>query len=205
TSASAPSAWVSGTNYQAGAKVSFSGHDYKAKFQVGASAPPAWVNGNAYNQNDAVSFSGHNYIAKKAIVSVHVDPATNTAEWVLDGGTTDPATTTAQWLADDGEYSTNSRVGTSLGGATSSIGTAATPYGSVASDAMGVPPPSGTSAEVYGTVYALGAVHVRAGDNLSVFGVAGAVAGGFVGVGVAVIILNVKSNTDAGIGGSANV
>src|SRR5215472_1171047 len=81
----------------------------------------------------------------------------------------------------------------------------AAPTGNVASDAMGVPPPSGTSAEIYGTVYALGAVHVRANDNLSVFGVAGAVAGGFVGIGVAVIILNVKSNTDAGIGPSGNV
>src|SRR5207248_6658642 len=91
-----------------------------------------------------------------------------------------------------------------MGGATTSIGSSA-PTGNVASDALSSSPPAGTSAEIFGGVTALGGVHVRAGDKLTVNGVAGAVAGGFVGIGVAVIILNVKSNTDAGVGPSANV
>src|SRR4029077_9887818 len=89
-------------------------------------------------------------------------------------------------------------------GATTSIGNAA-PGTNVASGALSASIPGGTSAEIFGTVYAHGAVHVRAADNLTVFGVAGAVAGGFVGVGVAVIILNVASQTDAGIGPNGNV
>src|SRR4029077_2610027 len=98
TSASGPSAWVSGTTYHAGDKVSFSGHDYKAKTGITAVAAPAWVSGTAYVTGNEVSFGGQNYIAKDNTVNVTVDPATNTSEWLVDDATTDPAHNGAQWL-----------------------------------------------------------------------------------------------------------
>jgi hypothetical protein len=46
---------------------------------------------------------------------------------------------------------------------------------------------------------------VRANDDLKVVGLAGAVAGGFVGVGVAVLITNVESATEAQIGPGTSI
>src|SRR4029077_20173703 len=156
---SAPLAWVSGTTYHAGDKVSFSGHDYKAKTGITAVAAPAWVSGTAYVTGNEVSFGGQNYIAKDNTVNVTVDPATNTSEWLVDDATTDPAHNSAQWFVDDGEYATNNRLSGDMGGAGSSISSAA-PTGNVASDALSSSPPAGTSAEIFGAVLALGGVHV---------------------------------------------
>ena len=48
-----------------------------------------------------------------------------------------------------------------------------------------------------------GSVRVRANDRLDNFGIVGAVAGGVAGIGVSVFVLNITSNTDAGISGSS--
>src|SRR5258708_40111414 len=88
---------------------------------------------------------------------------------------------------EEGRNQVKNRMSVDRGGANETIGNAA-PTGNVASDALGSSPPAGTSAAIYGTVFANGAVHVRANDKLTVFGVAGAAAGGFVGIGVAGVL-----------------
>ena len=81
----------------------------------------------------------------------------------------------------------------------------AAPTGNVASDSLVTVVPAGTSAAIHGTVVAGGGVHVRAKDSLDVNGLAGAVAGGFVGVGAAILILNVASQTDASIAAGSSI
>src|SRR3990172_7275150 len=59
------------------------------------------------------------------------------------------------------------------------------------------PLPEGTSATVLGSLIAGGDLHIRAKDDLKVEGLVGTVAGGVVGVGAAVLVLNVESQVEA--------
>src|SRR5205823_14575892 len=65
--------------------------------------------------------------------------------------------------------------------------------------------PPGTFAAINGTIVAGHSVRVRANDDLKVLSLAGAVAGGFVGVGAAVVVTNVQSATEAQIGPGSKV
>src|SRR6266849_4521046 len=153
-----------------------------------APAPNAWVSGHAYVSGDKVLFNGHHYKAKHTIVSTTIDPATNTSEWFFD----------------DGEYSTNGRISDDTAGSKSAIGSHA-PGTTVASSALHTTVPAGTSAQLNGTIHAGHSVSVIAGDNLSVTALAGAVAGGLVGIGAAIEILNVKSATEAKVGAGTQI
>ena len=146
------------------------------------SLAPAWSSVHSYNVGDKVTYQGIQYIAKNATTGV--TPGT-TDDWTNEGG-------------QGGNNSTNSRVALALMGPTSSI-TGGSPGSSLASSALSSVPSGGTTATIDGTVVAGGSVNVLATDNLSGFGLGGALAGGFVGVGAGVLILNVEGNTDAGI------
>ena len=148
----------------------------------------AWVTGTAYLNGAEVTFGGHTYRAKQDIVNTTIDPTDDFAEWSQI----------------DGQIMVNSRIATATGGSTSAIATAA-PGAHVATGALSTVPSAGTTATIDGTVVAGGHVHVWAKDNLDVNGLAGALAGGFVGVAGSVLILNVDSQTDAGIGGGASI
>ena len=63
--------------------------------------------------------------------------------------------------------------------------------------------PRGTSAFIDGTVVAGGDVRVKADDNVAFFGLVISAAGGFVGVGGAILVATVDSNTDARVGATA--
>ena len=222
SSDSAP-AWVSGNPYLANATVSFTDstgtHVYRARQDITSvsvnprsndtewaqetggytsvlggttsSAPaPLWAAG-AYDQGAQVTYAGHKYTAKNDIVNTSATPLANTAEWANA----------------DGQARTTSRLTSAMAGPQTRINSAASSVGgSVASGAISTVPTGGTTATIDGTVVAgSGHIHVYAKDNLTVFGIAGAAAGGFVGVGGSVLVLNVKSVTDAGVGPSASL
>ena len=149
----------------------------------------------SYHLGDIVSFGGQDYSPQVDHPSTAVtdDPASNTAQWQLD----DPGHDRADWqLNSSSDAMTNTRVANALTAPKSTI-TSAAPTGNVASDALTSVVPAGTSASIQGNVVAGGGVHVRAKDNLTVNGIAGSIAVGFVGVGAAVLVMNVHSATEA--------
>ena len=96
------------------------------------------------------------------------------------------------------ETKTNSRISSHTGDANSSI-SASAPTGSPTQTALSTPIPGGTSATIDGTITAGGNVSVRALDSAGLFGIAGAIGAGAVGIGAGVLIGNVDTSTDAGI------
>ena len=98
---------------------------------------------------------------------------------------------------------TNSRISGHTSDANSSISTNA-PTGSPTHTALTTTLPAGTSAKIDGNVHAVN-VTVNARDNTALSGIVGSAAGGAVGVGASVVIGNIDSETDASLGGNANV
>ena len=118
---------------------------------------------------------------------------------------TDPAHDGTNWqLNSSSDAKTNDRVASALSSPKSTI-TSAAPTGNVASDALASVVPAGTSASIQGNVVAGRGVHVRAKDNLTVNGIAGSIAVGFVGVGAAILIMNVDSATEASIAAGSSI
>ena len=160
-----------------------------------AAAAPAWAPSTAYPQGKIVLYNGRHYRAKVA---------------VPDTATATPTSDLATWEDYENAYQrdnmVNSRVSAHTTSSSAAISSKA-PSGSVATGALtpATPVPDGTFAAVHGTIVAGDSVRIRANDKLEVLGLAGAVAGGFVGVGVAVLILNVESKTEAKIGGDATI
>ena len=159
----------------------------------GASAPssgpaPAWISGHAYSKDDKVTFGGQTYTARQDVTSA-VDPAHDQTNWQLNSAS---------------DAKTNDRVASALSSPKSTI-TSAAPTGNVASDALASVVPAGTSASIQGNVVAGRGVHVRAKDNLTVNGIAGSIAVGFVGVGAAILIMNVDSSTEASIAAGSSI
>ena len=234
SSESAPD-WVSGTAYNAGDKVTFKGHVFKARVNIThVSTDPdqnddstsgtfnewsqeaggytsalsgttstatvnAWVSGTSYHRGDEVSYNGSKYTANVDI--------TLPADVVKT-----PDKNTAQWANADSQNKTSSRISAALGNPQTKINAAATKVGgSVATNAINRVPNGGTTATIDSslalptTVIAGRHVKVLANDVLFVFGIAGAAAGGFVGVGGSVLVLNVKSVTDAGVSPYASI
>src|SRR6185503_15513355 len=120
-----------------------------------------------------------------------------------------PAANTAGWENYEQQHNSDSSLS---GRATTSINRSSTtiaggaPEGGVASDSLATAPVApGTVAFIDGNIEAGDSVRIRANDKLKVLDLAGAVAGGFVGIGVAVAILNVESNTEARIGAGASI
>jgi len=120
----------------------------------------------------------------------------------------DPQTHPSLWTTADSQDKTTSRLSAAFGasgGPQDHLNAASSGHGSIATDAIAHEPNGGTTATVDSstlnptTIVAGGHVNVLANDVLDVFGIAGAAAGGFVGIGASVLILNVKSVTDAGI------
>src|SRR5690606_3267667 len=117
-------------------------------------------------------------------------------EDIADNTALAPGSAGAKWrLVSSSETKTNSRLAGHLGGASSQI-SAAAPTTNPGADALGMTPTGGTSATVNGIILAGGDVRVWAMDRLEVLGVAGSGAVGAVGVGISVLVLNIKSNTD---------
>ena len=154
-------------------------------------AAPAWVSGTAYNKGDVVTDTdGRTYRATQNIVATTTHPKDNADEWAGAGG----------------ERKTNSRISNAMAGPQTNInGAAAGVGGSVATTAISTVPSAGTTATIDGTVSAGGHVHVWAKDDLDVFGIAGAAAGGLGALGASILVMSVKSNTDAGVGPSASI
>ena len=113
------------------------------------------------------------------------------------GGTTGTGT-------NGSETKTNSRMNTELAKANSSLTSSAKGSGFV-SGAISTVPDAGTTATVDAIVIAGDAVTIRAIDTLDVFGLAGSLAGGLVGIGASVLVMNVESVTDAGVGPNGQI
>ncbi|MGZ4129286.1 MAG: hypothetical protein ACXVPR_00475, partial [Actinomycetota bacterium] len=193
-------AWASGS-YSRDDKVGFGGDTYTARRDITSTG--AWSNSTTYHLGQIVTFDGKDWAAQVDSPTVGADPETNSAQWQLD----DPGHDRADWqLNSASDAKTNSRVASALSSPTTTL-TSAAPTGNVASDALAAHVPAGTSAQIQAgsTVVAGRGVHVRAKDNLSVTGIAGSVAGGFVGVGAAVLVMNVDSATEASIGPGSSV
>ncbi len=173
-----------------------------------SSAPaPTWMMGTPYKQGDKVSFTYNvngspttsTYTARNNIAQVNDDPRANTAEWANA----------------DSQDATNTRLANAFGasgGPQDGLDAAAMSVGGdVTKNAIAHVPSGGTTATIDSssadptTIVAGGHLNVIANDVLDVFGIAGAAAGGFVGVGASVLILNVKSVTDAGVANYASI
>ncbi|HEX4526566.1 MAG TPA: hypothetical protein VH108_07475, partial [Gaiellaceae bacterium] len=195
-------------------------------------SPSLWNSGTAYNGGDCVKTAdGKVWKAKDKIHWTTRNPADDSNP--ADTTSPDPDHPYNEWSPETSGYKsalngttgtggtstpgerTNSRLISAMGGAQSGI-TNASPGGTAATDAIGHTPGKGTTATIDSLdpvsfpgkqthVYAGGHVHVIANDVLTVFGIAGAVAGGAVGIGGSVLILNVESNTDAGIAEYATI
>ncbi|GAB3043216.1 hypothetical protein GCM10027052_26710 [Parafrigoribacterium mesophilum] len=151
----------------------------------------AWDSGVSYDMEDPnsyVSYGGHKYRPRVNATTIGAAPDVTAAEWVMV----------------DGEEKTNGRVTSGLAGASAAIAGAAPTTGLTAS-ALATPPSGGTTASIDGLVTAGHSVRVWAIDDLQVLGVAGAIGGGVVGGGGSVLVLNIRSRTDAGIGSTAVV
>ena len=171
--------------------------------------PPApWAGGTPYAGGEFVEYNGHYY---ESVGPTKKEIKEGKKEVPNKGD--NPETNPSLWTNVDGQFKTNSRIqkytGTSSG--TCEKGTASGELGcssqaGVVSGALASKEvPKGTSAEIYGNVRAEGNVTVLAHDELKLLGVAGAVAGGFVGVGIGVLVVNIEGSTDAGIGEGASV
>ncbi len=165
---------------------------------MGSSAPAeadAWAPSTAYGAGKIVVFNDIHYKAKIAVPS---------------SATLDPSVDTAHWADFENQYrsdsSTNSRVSAGTSRASEGVADKA-PGDSVAGGALTPPTvvPDGTFAAINGTVIAGDSVRIRANDKLEVVGLAGAVAGGFVGIGAAILILNIDSKTEAQIGPNSSI
>jgi len=208
-----PASWSNTATYHKGDYVSFNGHDYQANLDNPDSniAPDMsganhWTLNGAYNSGDIVIYNGVLFQAKNTIAHSTTSPVADPTDWAP----------TSQWTNVDGEYMTNSRISSvtgSDGGTCSSTDKSASGQlvcsqtnGSLVSGDLGATPtPQGTSAEIYGSVAAQGSVNVVANDHLSLSGLAGALAGGFVGVGAGILVVNIGGSTDAGINSGASV
>ena len=167
------------------------GPGYKSILNGASAAPPsgpAWVSGNPYSQGDHVSFGGQVYTARAAVTSA-TTPDKDGTNWALNS---------------QSDAKTNSRVSDGLNSPKATLSGAA-PTGNVASDALTTVVPAGTSASIQGNVVAGHGVHVRAKDNLTVNGIAGSIAVGAVGVGAAILVMNVDSSTDASIAAGSSI
>ena len=162
---------------------------------MGTQAPeaPLWVSGTEYGSGTIVRYNGTHYRAKMDIVgpAETLTPAANTTGW-------------ENYEQQHGsDSSLSGRASSHISGGSSQIAGSA-PQGGVATDSLATAPvAAGTVAFIDGNVEAGNSVRVRANDKLKVLDLAGALAGGFVGIGVAVAILNVESNTEARIGTGA--
>ena len=192
------SVWVSGP-YTQDDHVTFGGQTYTARQDI--SSAGAWTSGHVYHLGDIVSFGGQDYAPQVDHPNVSLDPTANPSQWQLD----DPGHDRADWqLNSQSDAKTNDRVAAALTSPKATI-TSAAPTGNVATDALAAVVPAGTSASIQGNVVAGGGVHVRAKDNLTINGIAGSIALGFVGVGAAILIMNVDSATEADIAAGSSI
>ena len=170
--------------------------------------PAAWSAGTAYLGGEFVEYKGHKYESvgptKKEIKEGKKETPNKGAN---------PESNPNLWTNVDGQFKTNSRIQEHTGNSSGKCekGTASGELGcssqsGIVSGALASKEvPLGTSAEIYGNVHAEGNVSVLAHDELTMLGVAGAVAGGFVGFGAGILVVNIEGSTDAGIGEGASV
>ena len=159
-----------------------------------AGATPAWVTGTSYKMGQRVTVGGHEFQAKQDVVDTAASPDVNTTEWANN----DKQAAHDSFMSDKISSRTTSSSGSI---ATARAERPLTP----ATNAVTAPLPSGTVARIEGTIDAGGSVRVRAKDKLDVTGLAGAVAGGFVGIGAAILVLNVESRADASIAANSSI
>jgi hypothetical protein len=154
-----------------------------------APAPAAWSSTAEYAEGTIVKFgaSDHHYRAKMAVSSGETSPDVNTTKWE----------DYEQQFQSDNKLS--GRISGHMTSSSATIAARAPPSGTgVASGAIeATTVNAGTFAALNGTIVAGHSVRVRANDDLTIVGLAGAVAGGFVGVGVAVLILTSRARPSA--------
>ena len=217
SNSSKPAPWSETTNYKGGEFVEYEGNYYE-------SYPPQWSKGTKYGEKATVEYKGKFYEAKVADPNEAKTPESNSAQWTLLGssGNLDlaPATHPSRWTNVTGQFKTNSRIAEhtgSSGECNKSTASGQIACGSegngeiVASGLSPKEPPKpqcgvvGTSAEVCGKITAGGNVNIVAHAQLKLLGVAGAVAGGFVGAGISVLVVAIEGATDAGVGAGGSV
>src|SRR5207248_11178442 len=148
-----------------------------------------WTSGTIYKQGEVVAFGGHKYVGRETTNGSRKtqDPTVNTGDWQL-------------YNSSASADKTNDRMSSGLANAMTGIGGAAPTSGPTASATGGLRPLSlGTTATVNGAIRAGGSANVRAMDDTKAQSLAGALAGGFVGVSAAVAIFSIKSNVEASV------
>ncbi|MGH3368747.1 MAG: beta strand repeat-containing protein, partial [Nocardioidaceae bacterium] len=212
-------AWTSASSYARNDVVTHNGVQYVATrvIAAGGSSPDTagsgWVKRSGGYSTALKGTSGSTSTTWSPIVQYRKNDIVRVmvaGKWhyyiaLADSYGADPLTSPALWARTSGaDAATNGRIaaGTSL--ATAGI-TGKTPSSLVSTALSGSGQPDGTSVLVAGTLEAGGGISVGAIEDLEVYGLAGSVAGGVVGVGASVLVLNVQSVTDAGVSGTGRL
>jgi len=196
--------WNAGTSYAKGDQVQFD-----------TSGAAAWSAGTLYQRGERVSLGGRSYVSV-ADDNLNNDPSVlDSATWRedtevffakddIDAGNPNPSGN-PDWESISGSDSViNDRVSGLLGQAETQLNDAA-PVDNLSESALSDSVDQGTVATVRGTIQAGNNVNVIADESLDLFGIAGSIAAGAVGVGISVTVLTVDSSVDAGVESTASI
>ncbi|HEV8463176.1 MAG TPA: hypothetical protein VGQ38_20990, partial [Gaiellaceae bacterium] len=171
------------------------------------SKPEAWHSGGEYKARTIVSDGGTNYVAKNDIVNKTIAPGSNPSEWDVSqtsgygsalNGTSGSSGSDTAGVMNGHINNTESKSNTKISSNTPSTGPTQTALSSLGTV-------QGTKAVLNASVTTNGGVHVRAIDRTDFNGLAGAAAGGLVGVGASVLIMSMQTATEAQIGGTSTI
>ena len=187
-----------------------------------------WSPSLSYNTGDVVTYGGQRYTAKRP--NKGAQPDLSAADWspiqdsdptnygggsssqgdadtvVAGGGSGGWKSILGDAPSGSGSTPYQNRVYDTMAGTSTAVGASSSQTSPTTQRFTQPAPPSGTSAGIYGSVHSQFAdVSVIATDELVVFALAGAVAGGVGAIGAGVTVLTIGLNTDAGIYSGAHI
>src|SRR5215218_2658330 len=204
--------WVSGTEYNAGDIVTHAGKQWTAREDIrGAdktTAPDAVGSKWIVNQKTATSSDKGSAVGDADAVASGNDTSCNAAE--DPGCDSAPGYKNALSGATSGggnssDQAITSRLNSGIGQANTKIAAGAPTNPGGTATGGGRPLPLGTSSTVSGTIDVLGKIKIVARENLDIEALGGTIAGGLVGVGVSVVVLNVDTSANAGVTGTGSL
>ncbi|KAG1649190.1 hypothetical protein GQR58_029240 [Nymphon striatum] len=155
----------------------------------------AWVSGSDYDKGDHVTFGDQSFVATKDITNSTVDPVSNIAG---------PAASRVWSEIAKSDTVLNERLVDVLDVAKTDLNNAG-PGASVTTNPLSAGLTPGTTVSVGATIEAGGGINITANEDLDLFGIAGAIAAGAVGIGIAVLVLTVDSNVEAHVTSAARL
>src|SRR5215203_4846896 len=204
--------WVSGTEYNAGDIVTHAGKQWTAREDIrGAdktTAPDAGGSKWIVNQKTATSSDKGSAVGDADAIASGNDTSCNAAEdpgCDSAPGYKNALSGTTSGGGNSSDQAITSRLNSGIGQANTKIAAGAPTNPGATATGGGRPLPLGTSSTVSGTIDVLGKIKIVARENLDIEALGGTIAGGLVGVGVSVVVLNVDTSANAGVTGTGSL